>query len=198
MNEWPYPSLLSSLVHTLLGTVVAEGNQLASNLTHSRRSTCCAFPSSPQETGSPGDRKRGFLFLASSPSPFAPAGPTGSWGASGPGRRVGAELRGGARRGRTDRRLARSRSPRLRKARVPRGRPGLRMGAGGGGTAQRDPGWKPCGAPRPGGGVCLFDCSGWRGAELRLLTAESASVSPRRRWALGRPRGRQPLRLPGR
>ncbi|XP_036715216.1 adenylate kinase 4, mitochondrial isoform X1 [Balaenoptera musculus] len=55
------------------------------------------------------------------------------------------------------------------------------MGAGGGGAAQRDPGWKPRGAPRPGGGVCLFDCSGWRGAELRLLTAESASVSPRRR-----------------
>ncbi|KAJ8791207.1 hypothetical protein J1605_020770 [Eschrichtius robustus] len=72
------------------------------------------------------------------------------------------------------------------------------MGAGGGGAAQRDPGWKLRGAPRPGGGVCLFDCSGWRGAELRLLTAESASVSPRRRWALGRPRGRQPLRLPGR
>lgn len=35
-------------------------------------------------------------------------------------------------------RLAPSRSPGLRKARAPRGRPGLRVGAGGGGAAQRD------------------------------------------------------------
>lgn len=33
--------------------------------------------------------------------------------------------------------------PGLRKARVPRGRPGPGVGAGGAGTAQRDLGWKP-------------------------------------------------------
>lgn len=37
-------------------------------------------------------------------------------------------------------RLARSWSPGLRKSRAPSGRPGLRVGAGGGGAAQRDPG----------------------------------------------------------
>lgn len=149
------PSLLSSSVTTLSGPVVAQGNRLAPNLTHSRRSTSCIFPSPHQQTGSAGDGKRRVCVPALLQPPLGGAGHASPEGG------VGTERRGGEGAPAGDSR--RAGLPGLRKARVPRGRLGLGVGAGGGGAAQRDPGWKPRGAPRPSRGACLFDCFGWRG-----------------------------------
>nr|XP_058908263.1 adenylate kinase 4, mitochondrial isoform X8 [Kogia breviceps] len=88
------------------------------------------------------------------------------------------------------------------------------MGAGGGGAAQRDPGWKPRGAPRPGGGAAASPraspgCQRLRQkqqssrgfSEAAVRVASSASPSSPRQWlpnscarsSLGRPaRARAP------
>ncbi|KAK2506450.1 LOW QUALITY PROTEIN: hypothetical protein MC885_007476, partial [Smutsia gigantea] len=125
-------------------------------------------------TGSLGDHKSRVSVLCARGARIPHRVPGRTWAREGGGE-VAVGRGGGA-----VRRLPRSHSPGLRKARVQCSRLGLGVGAGGGGAAQRDPGWKPPRAPRPS-----------RGAGLRLLAAREDTSPSAAEGAQGGPRGQR-------